>query len=120
MGCERSEGRGYVFGRDVRRGAWLLGVLLSGGAVLSMARAAEVPDDGLLEFLGSVDSEDKDWHDYLARTDIDQVARRTSDGANSPPAVSVPVHHNPADPPASAPAGKNPPPSSAGAPSVQP
>ena len=31
---------------------------------------------GLLEFLGSVDSEDKDWHDYLARTDIDQVARR--------------------------------------------
>ena len=35
-------------------------------------------DDGLLEFLGSVDSEDKDWHDYLAGTDIDQVARRAT------------------------------------------
>jgi len=120
MGCERSEGRRCAFGRDVRRGAWLLGVLLSGGAVLNMARAAEVPDDELLEFLGSVDTEDKDWHDYLARTDIDKVARRTSDGANSPPAVSVPVRHNPADPPASTPAGKNSPQSTASSPGVQP
>ena len=104
----------------MNRGAWLLGVLLGGGAVLSTARTADMPDDELLEFLGSVDSEDKDWHDYLARTDIDKVARRTSSVASSPPAVSVPVHHTTTDPPASAPAGKNPPPSSAATPDVQP
>jgi hypothetical protein len=77
-----------------------------------------MPDDGLLEFLGSVDSEDRDWHDYLARTDIDKVARRASDGASSPPAANVPVRRNPADPPA--PAAKNPPPSSSGTPVAQP
>jgi hypothetical protein len=67
----------------------LLGALLS-GAVLTVARSADMPDDGLLEFLGSVDSEDKDWHDYLARTDIDKVARRAANGANSPPCATVP------------------------------
>ena len=29
-----------------------------------------------------MDSEDKDWHDYLARTDIDKVARRAAPGNN--------------------------------------
>jgi hypothetical protein len=54
-----------------------------------------MPDPGLLEFLGSVDSEDKAWHDYLARTDIDQVAKRAANGANTPaPTPAVP------DPPA--------------------
>jgi hypothetical protein len=27
------------------------------------------PEDELLEFLGSVDSEDEDWNEYLAQTD---------------------------------------------------
>lgn len=95
MGRERSEGRRRAFGRDVRRSAWLLGMWLMGGAVLMReSRAAEPPDDGLLEFLGSVDSEDKDWHDYLARTDIDKVAAAAN--ASSRP---KPADPNPPGPP---------------------
>jgi hypothetical protein len=65
-----------------------VGALALGVAVLGLQRlfAAEPPlDPALLEFLGSVDSEDKDWHDYLAHTDIDQVARRASRPRNSGP-----------------------------------
>jgi hypothetical protein len=76
----------------VRFSAYVLVVGLSGLGVLRSVHAAELPvDDGLLEFLGSVDSEDKAWRDYLAGTDIDQVARRAgtapgNPGANGPPA----------------------------------
>ena len=98
MGRERSERRRGAFGRDVRRGAWLLGVLLSGVAVPTLPRAAEQPDEGLLEFLGSVDSEDRAWHDYLARTDIDKVAHRSS--ADPPPPRRKPPDPPPPDPPA--------------------
>jgi hypothetical protein len=60
-------------------------------ALLSSLRAADKPvDPGLLEFLGSVDTEDKDWHDYLARTDIDQVAKRASNVRGRPPASAAP------------------------------
>jgi hypothetical protein len=91
----------------VRRGTWLLGILLFGFSAWTASRAAEAPDDGLLEFLGSVDAEGKDWRDYLARTDIDRVARRAGGGA--PPAASVPVAPNPtpADPPRSPPPPAN-------------
>jgi hypothetical protein len=115
MGGQRSERRKRACNRYVRRSIALLGALLIGIAVTSAPRATESPDDGFLEFLGSVDSEDKDWHDYLARTDIDKVARRavpgngasgnntpgnnaTSPAANSPPA-SRPA---PVDPPSDA------------------
>jgi hypothetical protein len=91
----------------VRRSAWLLGVLLIGLAVPTLPRAAEPPDEGLLEFLGSVDSEDRAWHDYLARTDIDKVAHRT--GADPPP------RRKPPDPPPS-----DPPPGSSDKPVTQP
>lgn len=77
-----------------------------GITVSSAPRATESPDDGFLEFLGSVDSEDKDWHDYLARTDIDKVARRAAPGNNptSPAASSPPATHPAAvDPPPDAP-----------------
>jgi hypothetical protein len=80
--------------------------------VTAPPRAAEPPDDGLLEFLGSVDSEDRDWHDYLARTDIDKVARRTAadpaarQGAAVPPAV--PPANAPPSPSANPPATKQP------------
>ncbi len=78
-------------------GAALLGtgaVLLGTAAVLASARAAEPKVDGdLLEFLGSVDSEDKDWHEYLARTDIEKVAQRA---ARAPPAS--PPASSPKDP----------------------
>jgi hypothetical protein len=65
---------------------------LSGLALLRMTHAADGPvDEGLLEFLGSVDSEDKDWHDYLAGTDIDQVARRAGHAPPSEPPIAPPA-----------------------------
>jgi hypothetical protein len=70
-------------------------------AFLPAARAADEPvDPGLLEFLGSVDTEDKNWHRYLAHTDIERVAKRSGDlRPNSAPPT-----------PASPPAGATPPP----------
>jgi hypothetical protein len=68
-------------------GATLLGL----AAVFAVARSAEPKVDGdLLEFLGSVDSEDKDWHDYLARTDIEKVAQRPARAPPVPPAAPAP------------------------------
>jgi len=101
-------GCGYpgVIGWDVRPYAWLATLSLSGVAVLPILHAADKPvDPGLLEFLGSVDSDDKDWHDYLARTDIDKVARRGGNvpaGAGAPPAASPPRPANTSPPPSSA------------------
>lgn len=55
-----------------------------------LARAADPPvDAGLLEFLGSVDSDDADWHQYLGKAGGTPAPRR--------------VHSDPADPPASQP-----------------
>ena len=93
MGRGRSAGCGSTVARYVRGRAYVLAALLSGCRIVSVLHAAEMPDPGLLEFLGSVDSEDKAWHDYLARTDIDQVAKRAANGANNPartPPVSDP------------------------------
>jgi hypothetical protein len=93
MGRGRSAGRGSTVARYVRGRAYVLAALLSGCRIVSVLHAADMPDPGLLEFLGSVDSEDKAWHDYLARTDIDQVAKRAANGANTPvptPPVSDP------------------------------
>jgi hypothetical protein len=65
---------------------------LSGLGLLCSAHAADGPvDDGLLEFLGSVDSEDKGWHDYLAGTDIDQVARRAGHAPPAKPPIAPPA-----------------------------
>jgi hypothetical protein len=93
----------------LRGGISLLGALLIGITVTSAARATESPDDGFFEFLGSVDSEDKDWHDYLARTDIDKVARHAVPGNNAIAPAPAPVtnpppaaHPAPVDPPADA------------------
>ncbi len=64
-------------------------------AVHAAARAAPPTVDGdLLEFLGSVDSVDEHWHDYLARTDIEKVAQH----AAHPPPVA-PSAPPPKDPP---------------------
>ena len=93
MGRGRSAGRGGTVARYVRGRAYVLAALLSGCRIVSVLHAADMPDPGLLEFLGSVDSEDKAWNDYLARTDIDQVAKRAANGANNPvrtPPVSDP------------------------------
>ena len=72
----------------MRSGGYALIVVCGSLGLLRAVHAADAPvDDGLLEFLGSVDSDDKDWHDYLAGTDIDQVARRAS---NVPPPKPAP------------------------------
>lgn len=110
MGGQRSKRRERAFNRYLRRSVSLLGALLIGIAVTSATRATEAPDDGLLEFLGSVDSEDKDWHDYLARTDIDKVARRAVAGnSTAPPVPKQPPASDQAqasDPPTDPPPGK--------------
>ncbi len=68
-------------------GATVLGL----AAVLAAARSAEPKVDGdLLEFLGSVDTEDKAWHEYLARTDIDKVAQRAARAPPASPAAPTP------------------------------
>jgi hypothetical protein len=93
----------------VRSSACALIVVCSSLGLLRAVPAADAPvDDGLLEFLGSVDSDDKDWHDYLAGTDIDQVARRAGNGPPpKPPAPPASAGAPPAaDPPA---AGTSPP-----------
>jgi len=64
--------------------------------MLRPVHAAEMPvDDGLLEFLGSVDSDDKNWRQYLAASDTDPLARRAgtapaNPGAPAPPAAAPP------------------------------
>jgi len=93
-----------------RAGAFLLGMGCL--ALLSSLPAADKSvDPGLLEFLGSVDTEDKDWHDYLARTDIDQVAKRAGTVRGNSPAPSAPsVPSAPSAPPvAAAPPSSGPP-----------
>jgi hypothetical protein len=48
----------------------------SAGAAKVAKRAPDPPADAdLLEYLGSVDSEEQGWIDYLARTDIAQVVK---------------------------------------------
>jgi len=71
-------------------------------------------DPSLLEFLGSVDTEDKDWHDYLAHTDIEQVAKRAGRPQGSPTAPT-----NPAPSPVTPNASRNPVPVNPPAPSSQ-
>ncbi len=106
MGSRRSNRCERTFGGKLGGSVWLLVCLVWMGGNLSAARASDTPDDGLLEFLGSVDSEDKDWHDYLARTDIDEIARRAGTQAGDP-GGGVPVHAKPASP--AAPTGDPPP-----------
>jgi hypothetical protein len=50
------------------------------------ARPAAAPDDELLEFLGSVDSEEGDeaWLDYLSQADIGKAARKQKAAAADP------------------------------------
>jgi hypothetical protein len=88
-----------------------LAVGLSGLAMLRSAAAADGPiEDGLLEFLGSVDSEDQAWHDYLAGTDIDQVARRAANAPGNPGAPAPPAPPPPMTPAAAGTPGPGDPP----------
>ena len=64
--------------------------------MLRCVHAADMPvDDGLLEFLGSVDSDDKNWREYLAASGSDPAARRAgtapaNPGTPGPPAAAPP------------------------------
>jgi hypothetical protein len=54
-----------------RRAALLLGTSLALGA---QAAEPKLPAE-LLEFLGSIDSDDPEWHDYLASTDVKKLPK---------------------------------------------
>ena len=60
-------------------------VLLHAGAP---AKTVEPADADLIEFLGSVDSDDEGWKQYLARKDTQTRAAKTP--PPSPPASSAP------------------------------
>jgi hypothetical protein len=72
-----------MFDRRARYIAWVLGALPFMSAASAddantnaAKRAPEATADAeLLEYLGSVDAEGQEWMDYLARTDISQVAK---------------------------------------------
>ncbi|HWW21965.1 MAG TPA: hypothetical protein VNZ06_14285 [Steroidobacteraceae bacterium] len=78
-------------------------------ALMAAAEAADKPDPALLEFLGSVDSEDKDWHDYLAHTDIEQVAKRAVAARGNPAPASSPAPVTASSPPKTPPVSPTPP-----------
>ena len=72
-----------------------LGMLLGFALQPWLLRAAEPPaksvepaDEDLIEFLGSVDSDDESWKQYLARKDTQRPAAKTP--PPSPPASSAP------------------------------
>jgi hypothetical protein len=90
----------------VRFRACALALGFSWLATTAAASAADKPDPALLEFLGSVDTEDKAWHDYLAHTDIDQLAKRAAVARSGP----APVPPGAVSPPASQPTTASPPP----------
>jgi len=55
--------------------------------VPSLARAAEPPPDpDFLEFLGSADSDDPQWNDYVASGDIEAALDRAASRPKTPPA----------------------------------
>jgi hypothetical protein len=107
MGSRGSKRRPGACSGVVRFREGALAVGISCLALLATAHAADKPDPALLEFLGSVDTEDKDWHDYLAHTDIEQVAKRANNARASPvPAAAPPpvaASTAPKNPPDSAP-----------------
>jgi hypothetical protein len=47
------------------------------------APAEEQVDEELLEFLGSIDTDDEDWIDFLSQTDVKQVAKTEKPSSES-------------------------------------
>jgi hypothetical protein len=80
--------------RPVRAWAYL-GLLLGMAWQPMRARAAEPPvvepaDADLIEFLGSVDSDDAGWKQYLARTGTPAPVVKAPPTPPAPPASSAP------------------------------
>lgn len=60
----------------IRAWSWGACMLLAFGAgTPGQAADEELPEDELLEFLGTLEGLDEDWMDYLDRTDVDKVIR---------------------------------------------
>jgi hypothetical protein len=59
------------------RSAWcVLGLMCGGALSAAPLHAADEPvDPDFLEFLGSVDTSEAGWHDYLAATDVDALVQ---------------------------------------------
>ena len=70
--------------------------LLCGGVMLAVPlRAGESAADAeFLEYLGSVDSDEAGWHDYLASSDVDKLMKP----AAAAPGAAPPPHPQPAAP----------------------
>lgn len=86
-------------GKWQRGGTWYVKVpagvsylLLVSLSAMSMVRAAEhsAVDADFLEFLGSVDSGGKGWHEYLENTDLEKVAQSPVKSPVKPPADKPP------------------------------
>jgi hypothetical protein len=55
---------------------------------VSPLRAAEpAAEADLLEYLGSVDSDEAGWHDYLAATDVEKLVKNSASAPAAPPPV---------------------------------
>jgi hypothetical protein len=55
-----------------------------------LARSGEPPapvDDDFLEFLGSADSDDPDWNEYMASREVDEALETGKGKAKTPPAT---------------------------------
>jgi hypothetical protein len=80
------------------KSAWCtLGLLCGSALVGAPPRAGEATADAdLLEFLGSVDSTEEGWHDYLASTDVDRVAQPVTAPAAAPAKPAGPPKPSPA------------------------
>jgi hypothetical protein len=79
-----------------------LGLVCAGALAVAPLRAADKPADAdLLEYLGSVDSSEAGWHDYLASTDVDKLVKPAAARPAAPPVQPA------APPPASSPPALN-------------
>ena len=76
----------------MKKASCLAGLVGAGALLAAPLQAADEPVDAeLLEFLGTVDSSEADWSDYLAATDVDAVAKgRSAAGKPANPATPPP------------------------------
>ena len=64
---------------------WCVAGLMCGAALFAapLPAADEPVDPDFLEFLGSVDSSEAGWHDYLAATDVDALLKAQAAAAKA-------------------------------------
>ena len=76
----------------MRKALHLAGLIGVGALLAAPLHASDEPVDAeLLEFLGTVDSSEADWRDYLAATDVDAVAKAgAAAGQTAKPATPPP------------------------------